>query len=353
MEHPGFFKIAGPFSLGDLLGSTEVRPGQDVDTSLEICNIMSLDEAGAGHVTFFNNPKYLKNFLKTRATACFVSEKYAERTPDGVIALVSDDPYRSFALSLSMFYPESVRPRTMGSADTGFAGGIHQSAELEDNVTVEPGAVVGPEARIGSGTVIAAGASIGYRVCIGRDCYIGPNSTVIHALVGDRVVLHAGVRIGQDGFGFAMGPTGHLKVPQIGRVIIQDNVDIGANSAVDRGALKDTIIGEGTRIDNMVQIGHNVVIGRNCVIVALVGIAGSVELGDGVVLGGQVGISGHVKIGAGAQIAATASVRSNVPPGTKWGGTPAIPLSQWFREIALVQKLTRERAAVLRNKSRS
>lgn len=353
MEHPGFFKIAGPFSLGDLLKNSEARPGPDVDTGLEICNVMPLDEAGASHVTFFNNPKYLKSYAKTRAAACFVAKNYAERAPEGVAPLVSDNPYRSFALSLAMFYPEAVRPRTIGSADEGFASGIHLSAELEDNVTVEPGAIVGPEARIGGGTIIAAGASVGYRVCIGRDCYIGPNTTVIHALLGDRVILHAGISIGQDGFGFSMGTQGHLKVPQIGRVVIQDNVEVGANSAIDRGALKDTIIGEGTRIDNMVQIGHNVVIGRHCVIVAQVGIAGSVELGDGVVLGGQAGISGHVNVGAGAQIAATSSVRSDVPPGAKWGGTPAKPLSQWFREIALVQKLARDRTAALRNNSRS
>ena len=134
---------------------------------------------------------------------------------------------------------------------------------------------------------------------IGRGCYVGPGASVTHALVGDRVILHAGVRIGQDGFGFAMGAKGHLKVPQIGRVIIQDDVEIGANSCVDRGALKDTVIGEGTKIDNLVQIGHNVVIGRHCVIVGQTGISGSAELGDFVVMGGQSGAVGHIKIGAG------------------------------------------------------
>ena len=163
---------------------------------------------------------------------------------------------------------------------------------------VEPGAIVGREAQIGRGTTIAAGALIGYRVTIGRGSYVGPGRSVTHALIGDRVILHAGVRIGQDGFGFAMGPEGHLKVPQIGRVIIQDDVEIGANSCVDRGALKDTVIGEGTKIDNLVQIGHNVVIGRHCVIVGQVGISGSSELGDFVVMGGQSGIVGHIKIGS-------------------------------------------------------
>ncbi len=172
---------------------------------------------------------------------------------------------------------------------------------------IEPGAVVGAEACVGRGSRIAAGAVIGYRVMIGRGSYVGAGATVTHALIGDRVTIHAGVRIGQDGFGFAMGREGHLKVPQIGRVVIQDDVEIGANSCIDRGALKDTIIGEGTKIDNLVQIGHNVVIGRHCVIVAHVGISGSTELGDYVVMGGQSGTVGHIKIGTGAQVAGACS----------------------------------------------
>ena len=210
---------------------------------------------------------------------------------------------------------------------------------MEEGVTVEPGAVIGPEASIGSGTTIAAGSVIGYRVYIGRDCYVGPNATLTHALVGNRVTIHAGASIGQDGFGFAMGRAGHQKVPQIGRVIIQDDVEIGANTTIDRGALRDTVIGEGTKIDNLVQIGHNVVIGRHCIIVAQTGISGSAELGDFVALGGQVGVVGHVKIGAGAQIAGSSNVRGNVPPGVRWGGTPAKPTRLWFRELTLLRQL--------------
>jgi len=247
-----------------------------------------------------------------------------------------------------MFYPSALHPRTMGPDGEDFTNGVHATAELERGVILEPGVTVGPEVKIGRGTVICAGARIGYRVCIGRDCYIGPNVCITNTLIGDGVSLHSGVSLGQDGFGFAMGPWGHLKVPQIGRVIIQDGVEIGGNSTIDRGALRDTIIGEGTKIDNLVQIGHNVVMGRQCVIVSQSGIAGSVEMGDGVVLGGQAGIAGHVKIGSGAQIAATSSVMKEVPPGGKWGGTPAKPLSEYFREITLVQKLTQARSAALK-----
>jgi len=216
---------------------------------------------------------------------------------------------------------------------------IHPTARIEEGVKIETGAIIGREAQIGRGTTVAGGALVGYRVTIGRGGYVGPGASVTHALIGDRVILHAGVRIGQDGFGFAMGRTGHLKVPQIGRVVIQDHVEIGANTTVDRGALRDTVIGEGTKIDNLVQIGHNVVIGRHCIIVAQTGISGSAELGDFVALGGQVGVVGHVKIGAGAQIAASSNVRGDVPPGSRWGGTPAKPVRLWFRELTLLRKL--------------
>lgn len=339
MEHPGFFQRAGPIALRRLIEATGARPASPADLDRLVHDLRPLSEAREGDLSFFDNTKYLAQFRSTRAAACFVAERFASQAPTGTTALVVAEPYRAFGVALAMFYPDAMRPRVLGS--TGWAGGesVHPSAVLEGDVHIEPGAMVGPEAHIGKGSVIAAGAVIGYRVHIGRDCFIGPNANITHALIGNRVIIHAGVCIGQDGFGFAMGRTGHLKVPQVGRVIIQDDVEIGANSTIDRGALRDTIVGEGTKIDNLVQIGHNVVIGRHCIIVAQCGISGSTELEDFVVLGGQTGLIGHIRIGAGAQIAGNSGVRCSVPPGERWGGSPAAPIRRWFREIAAVKRL--------------
>jgi UDP-3-O-[3-hydroxymyristoyl] glucosamine N-acyltransferase len=336
MEHPGFFERAGPFALGTVAEAVGAKPAEGSNPGIAIKDVRPLDSAGPGDLSFLDNPKYLPLFAKTAASACLVAPKFAGHVPASTAGLITPEPYRAFARALLLFYPDAGKPKAALSGD---APAIHPSATLEKGAIVEPGAVIGPEARIGRGTTIAAGSVIGFRVHIGRDCYIGPNASVTHALIGNQVTLHAGVAVGQDGFGFAMGKTGHLKVPQIGRVIIQDGVEVGANTTIDRGALRDTVIGEGSKIDNLVQIGHNVVIGRHCVIVAQTGISGSAELGDFVVLGGQVGVVGHVKIGAGAQIAASSNVRGDVPPGVRWGGTPAKPVRLWFRELTLLQKL--------------
>ena len=339
MEHPGFFERAGPFALGAVAQAVQARPADGADLNLRIADVRPLDSAASGHLSFLDNPKYLALFAATGATACLVAPKFAGQAPPGTACLVTPEPYRAFARALRLFYPDALQPKAAVDGSGREPSSVHPSARLEASVIVEPAAVIGAEARVGANTIIAAGSVIGYRVHIGRDCYIGPNASVTHALVGNHVTIHAGVAVGQDGFGFAMGKVEHLKVPQIGRVIIQDGVEIGANTTIDRGALRDTMIGEGTKIDNLVQIGHNVVIGRHCIIVAQTGISGSAELGDFVVLGGQVGVVGHVKIGAGAQIAASSNVRGDVPPGVRWGGTPAKPVRLWFRELTLLQRL--------------
>jgi len=338
---PDFFPPSRELTVDDIASLTRAKPRADTPLDRRIRNVAPLDAAGAGDLTFLDNRKYLRELPTTRAGACLLAPQFEAAEPAALAVLVTEEPYRAFVAVARALFPAALRPSSL-FAVSGRAEGaqIHPSARLEAGVTVDPLAVVGPRAEVGAGTLIAAGAVIGPGVCIGRDCAIGAGATILHALIGDRVVIHSGARIGQDGFGFAiMGQAGHAKVPQVGRVIIQDGVEIGANTTIDRGALRDTVIGEGTKIDNLVQIGHNVVIGRHCIIVAQTGISGSAELGDFVALGGQVGVVGHVKIGAGAQIAASSNVRADVPPGVRWGGTPAKPVRLWFRELTLLRKL--------------
>jgi UDP-3-O-[3-hydroxymyristoyl] glucosamine N-acyltransferase len=339
MEHPGFFERAAPIALPALAEKVGARlaPGAAVGTLIH--DVRPLAEAGTGELSFFDNRKYQAQLQATEASACLIAPVFADRVPKRTTVLLVEVPYRSFALALQYFYPDALTPKAALAASGD--PHVHPTARIEEDVKIEPGAVVGREAQIGRGTTVAAGAVIGFRVTVGRGCYVGPGASVTHALVGDRVILHAGVRIGQDGFGFAMGARGHLKVPQVGRVIIQDDVEIGANSCVDRGALKDTVIGEGTKIDNLVQIGHNVVIGRHCVIVGQTGISGSTELGDYVVMGGQSGAVGHIKIGTGAQIAGGSHPKDDVPAGARMGGTPAVPMLEYGRQVAAIRRLGR------------
>ncbi len=342
MEHPGFFERAGPFTLAEIAKVTGAQLPAGGDPEMRLNDVRPLADAGPGHLTFVDNRKYLALLPDCRASACLVAPAFVDRLPAGVLALVSPGVYRCFALALQLFYADAMRPKV---ARGGGQDAVDPSARLEAGCEIEPGAIIGPEAHIGRGSRVAAGAVVGYRTMVGRDCYIGPGASVMHALLGNRVIIHAGTRIGQDGFGFAMGARGHLKVPQIGRVIIQDDVEIGANSCVDRGALNDTVIGEGSKIDNLVQIGHNAMLGRNCVIVGQTGIAGSARLEDFVVMGGQSGVVGHVTIGQGSQIAGGSHVTADTKPGARLVGTPARPIREWTRENLAVQKLAMSSAA--------
>ncbi len=342
MTEPVFFRREMAPTLREIVEWTGAKAPDGADLSLTITELGPLDQGRPGALVFLDNPKYSDQVSTTRATACLMSARYLAKAAPGLVTLVTPEPYRAFALVSGRMFPAGLRPQSVFGA-TGVSPGsfVHPEARLEAGVIVDPGAVIGPRAQIGAGTLIGANAVIGADVCIGRECTVGPNATIMHALIGDRVYLHPGVRIGQDGFGFAMGPGGHLKVPQLGRVIIQNDVEIGANTTVDRGANRDTLIGEGTKIDNLVQIAHNVSVGRHCVIVSHVGISGSTELGDFVAIGGQAGLSGHLKIGAGAQVAAQAGVMNDIPAGERWGGAPAKPMREFMRDVATLARLSK------------
>ncbi len=341
MSEPVFQRHARGLTLAEIAALTGAAPPKAALLARRIANVAPLDLASPGDLTFFDNKNYSAAAGATHAGACLTSAALASHLPAHVPALVTSAPYRDFIVTVQKLFPDALRPSSLAEAGSVAGAHVHPAARLEDGVTIEPGAVIGPRAEIGSGSIIGATAVIGSAVRIGRDCSIGAGTVVTDALIGDRVIIHPGCKIGQDGFGFVMEGASRLKVPQLGRVIVQDDVEIGAGTTIDRGAIRDTVIGEGTKIDNLVQVGHNVRIGRHCILVAQTGISGSSVLEDFVVLGARVGLDNNVTIGEGAHIAATSIVRGEVPAGARWGGTPAKPIKQWFREMTLLAQMAR------------
>jgi UDP-3-O-[3-hydroxymyristoyl] glucosamine N-acyltransferase len=337
-----FFARPAPLGISEIAALINVPVPEGAPAAAVFSGIGPLDAAGPGDVSFLDNAQYVSQAAATRAGLVIVGQRHAQAVNPASVTLVAKEPYRAFARIAATMFPASMRPQPIfGGRGVAHGAIVHPDAKLEHDVTVDPGAVIGAGAEIGSGSVICANAVIGPGVTIGRDCAVASNVTLVHSHVGNRVIIHAGCNIGQDGFGFAMGPQGHAKVPQVGRVIIQDDVEIGAGTCIDRGMNRDTVVGEGTKIDNMVQVAHNVTIGRHCVIVSQVGLAGSCKLEDFVVIGGQVGVIGHATIGMGAQIAATSAVARDVPRGERWGGTPAKPIRDLFRDMAAIDRLAR------------
>ncbi|HEY6832641.1 MAG TPA: UDP-3-O-(3-hydroxymyristoyl)glucosamine N-acyltransferase [Pseudolabrys sp.] len=341
MSEPVFLRRSEGLTLDEIASVAGAVAPATAPHARRIGGIAPLDRASPSDLSFLDNKNYAPAARLTLAGACMTTAELAKELPPHVAAFVVREPYRAFVTVARAMFPQALQPSSLREPGEFAGAHVDPTARLEDGVTIDPGAVIGPHAEIGSGTLIGANAVIGAEVRVGRDCAIGAGTTLSNALIGDRVLVHPGCKIGQDGFGFVMGGKGHLKVPQIGRVIIQDDVEIGAGTTIDRGAVRDTVIGEGTKIDNLVQVGHNVMIGRHCILVAQTGLAGSSTLEDFVVLGARVGLDNNVRIGEGAQIAATSIVHGDVPPGARWGGTPAKPLKQWFREMMILEQLAR------------
>lgn len=334
---PRFFSRTGPHALALVARTAEAEAP---DSAMLLHGVASLQAAGPDDCSFLDNRRYADDLAATRAGAVIVHPDMVARVPADTVPIVTRTPYRGWALVSALFHP--VPPPHPG---------IHASAVIEAGAEIDATAEIGACAVIGAGAVIgprcrvAPHASIGPGVVLGADCRIGSHASLTHCLLGDRVYVYPGARIGQDGFGFDPTPTarGFLSVPQLGRVILEDDVEIGANSSVDRGSAGDTVIGQGSRLDNLVQIGHNVRLGRCCIVVAQAGISGSTVIEDYAMVAAQAGLTGHLRIGRAAKIGAQAGVMSDVEAGAEVIGSPAQPVRQFFREVATLRRLVRGR----------
>lgn len=344
MADPRFYVRAGPFALGELARLTGSTLGPQAAPEFLVHDVAQLNAVESGEIAYALNARIAAG-ARGHADIALILPPDLDRSGLTPALLLHSQPARAFAQTAAAFYP----PERQREFLPGIA--VDPSAKIAGDVRLGAGVAIGAAAEIGAGTVIAPNAVIGPGVCIGRNCRIGANVTIAYALLGDRVMLHPGSAIGQDGFGFIASSRGHLKIPQLGRVIVQDDVEIGACVTIDRGMLGDTVIGEGTKVDNLVHIAHNCRVGRHAIIAGMVGLSGSVTLGDFVMIAGQAGVSDHLTIGAGARIAAGGGVLHDVPPGATYGGFPAKPRMQWLREVAWVEKtMTKEKGAVRRKK---
>ncbi|RWM10047.1 UDP-3-O-(3-hydroxymyristoyl)glucosamine N-acyltransferase [Mesorhizobium sp.] len=344
MTDPVFFAPSRRYTAGEVANLTGANLVDSSRADVAIEALAPANEGGDGALVFVDGKRNVALMQSLRAAAVLCPADFASRAPQGIAVLVHPRPQQAFAMVGRLLFPQAATPGPM-TGETGISPQAHidPSAHVETGAIIEAGAVIGPGVSVGGGTVIAPHAVIGRSCRIGRDGYVGPGASIQYALIGNRVIIHGGARIGQDGFGFVGGAKGPERVPQIGRVIIQDDVEIGSNTTVDRGAMSDTIIGQGTKIDNLVQIAHNVRIGRNCIIAGLSGISGSVVVGDGVTMGGGVGLADHLTIGPGAKLAARSGFMSNVPAGEIWAGYPAQPMAEALREIAMLRRFAKSR----------
>jgi len=336
MADPRFFERRGPFSLEFLADAVGGELDRGTDPQTLIRDVAPLELAGSDDISFFDGMRHIDRFAGTAAGACLVGRGGAPAAATRLVRV--ERPYLAFIQLANLFYPE---PPLEPGIDPGAT--LDGSAVVGAGCRVEAGAVVGPEAELGERCHVGAHAVIGAGCVLGAECRIGAGVTISHALIGARVRIWPGARIGQPGFGFVPGTTGLERFPQLGRVVIHDDVDIGAKATIDRGAAGDTVIESGCVIDNLVQIAHNVSLGQGCIVVAQAGISGSTRLEDHVVLGGQAGLSDHLKVGKGARVAAQGGVMRDIEPGGEVGGSPAVPIRQWHRQTLALTRLARRK----------
>ena len=333
---PRFFGHAGPHPLAAVVAAA--GGAGNSGAALMLHGVAPLQSAGPGQVSFLDNRHYAPLLDGTRAGAVIVHPNMADRVPCGTVPIVTAEPYLGWARVAALFHPPPpASPGVHPAAVVDPAAQVDATAEIGPLAVIGAGAQVGPHCRIGPGAVVGVG------VQMGAHCRIGALATVSHAVLGARVYVYPGARVGQEGFGFAVGPAGFVTVPQLGRVVLEDDVEVGANSTIDRGSVQDTVIGAGSRLDNLVQIGHNVRLGRCCIVVSQAGISGSTVLEDFVVVAAQAGLIGHLRIGAKARIGAQAGVMRDVAAGADVLGAPAMPVREFFRTVATLRKLAARR----------
>lgn len=332
-----FFKNNGPFTLAQIAEACGAELRDTTKATETINDIATMDKAGQGEICFFYDKKAKAKAAKIKAAACVTTQEMEALIPAGVVVLVSTNPKISFLKLNQTFYSEFA-PR----ADIARTAKIAPSAKIGQNTFIGENVVIEDDVEIGENCVIEHNVVISRSCKIGNNCRIGTNAQIAYCLMGNDCYIYSGVRIGLDGFGFMVINGKHQRIPQVGRVIIGNDVEVGANSCIDRGAMDDTVIGDGCRIDNLVQIAHNDKLGRGCVIVAQTGIAGSCTFGDYVVCGGQSGFADHLNVGSGAQIGAQSGLMRDVEPGTTVMGYPAVPIKDFMRQTAYLQKLSKK-----------